>query len=247
MASPSQSRSRSPSHSPAPHRRTDSRSHTPPPGPSSRRRGSPSQSQSPPARGGSGDRSRRNGYDRERRSSYDRERRSSYDRDRRRQRSRSPMSSRRRHMGTREDPTESKCIGVFGLSIYTTQKELQRIFEKYGELERVQVVVDAKTGRSRGFAFVYFTNLKDATSAKNECSGMEIDGRRIRVDFSITQRPHTPTPGIYMGRPTTVGRDYGGYGRGGGYRGERYRSPSPRYRSSRRRGDPYGGRGDYDG
>lgn len=31
---------------------------------------------------------------------------------------------------------------------------------------------------------------------------MEIDGRRIRVDFSITQRAHTPTPGIYMGKPT---------------------------------------------
>ena len=30
----------------------------------------------------------------------------------------------------------------------------------------------------------------------------EIDGRRIRVDFSITKRPHTPTPGVYMGRPT---------------------------------------------
>lgn len=31
---------------------------------------------------------------------------------------------------------------------------------------------------------------------------MEIDGRRIRVDYSITQRAHTPTPGIYMGKPT---------------------------------------------
>ena len=45
-------------------------------------------------------------------------------------------------------------------------------------------------------------NVKDASAAKDECSGMEIDGRRIRVDFSITERPHTPTPGIYMGRPT---------------------------------------------
>lgn len=27
-----------------------------------------------------------------------------------------------------------------------------------------------------------------------------MDGRRIRVDFSITQRAHTPTPGVYLGR-----------------------------------------------
>lgn len=61
-----------------------------------------------------------------------------------------------------------------------------------------------QTGRSRGFCFVYFENQEDAKVAKNECTGMEIDGRRIRVDYSITQRAHTPTPGIYMGKPTWV-------------------------------------------
>ena len=34
-------------------------------------------------------------------------------------------------------------------------------------------------------------------------NGADLDGRKIRVDFSITKRPHTPTPGMYMGRPTT--------------------------------------------
>lgn len=38
--------------------------------------------------------------------------------------------------------------------------------------------------------------------AKENCNGLELDGRRIRVDFSITKRAHTPTPGVYMGRPT---------------------------------------------
>lgn len=41
-----------------------------------------------------------------------------------------------------------------------------------------------------------------AVQAKEHANGMELDGRRIRVDFSITKRAHTPTPGIYMGRPT---------------------------------------------
>ncbi|MCL4137644.1 UNVERIFIED_CONTAM: hypothetical protein GTU68_025437 [Idotea baltica] len=135
--------------------------------------------------------------------------------DSQRRRSRSPMSSRRRHVGTRDDPSPSHCIGVFGLSVYTTERQLEEIFEKYGSIERVQVVLDAKTGKSRGFAFVYFEAVKSATNAKEDCTGMEIDGRRIRVDYSITQRPHTPTPGIYMGRPTTGGsgrRDY--YDRG---------------------------------
>lgn len=59
-----------------------------------------------------------------------------------------------------------------------------------------------QTGRSRGFAFIYFESMEDAKAAKESCNGIEIDGRRIRVDFSITQRAHTPTPGIYMGKPT---------------------------------------------
>ena len=36
--------------------------------------------------------------------------------------------------------------------------------------------------------------------AKDCCNGIEIDGRNIRVDFSITKRPHSPTPGVYLGR-----------------------------------------------
>lgn len=58
-----------------------------------------------------------------------------------------------------------------------------------------------QTGRSRGFCFIYFKHLHDAKDAKESCSGMEIDHRRIRVDYSITQRPHEPTPGVYKGRP----------------------------------------------
>jgi len=38
--------------------------------------------------------------------------------------------------------------------------------------------------------------------AKEMAPGTEIDGRKIRVDFSITQRAHTPTPGVYLGRPS---------------------------------------------
>ena len=54
------------------------------------------------------------------------------------------MSSRRRHLGSRENPQPCRCLGVFGLSVYTTEQELHHIFSKYGPVERVQVVIDAK-------------------------------------------------------------------------------------------------------
>ena len=60
--------------------------------------------------------------------------------------SRSPMSSRRRHVGDRDAPNPSACLGVFGLSLYTTERELEKEFSKFGPLEKVTVVLDGKVG-----------------------------------------------------------------------------------------------------
>lgn len=130
-----------------------------------------------------------------------------------RSRSRSRSASRRRYGGGRggggggredhrEKPKPSRCVGIFGLSTFTTESQIYQIFSKYGPVEKVHLIVDAKMGKSRGFAFVYYDSVEDATAAKDACSGTEIDGRIIRVDYSITKKPHNPTPGVYMGRPT---------------------------------------------
>ncbi|EDW60892.2 transformer-2 sex-determining protein isoform X1 [Drosophila virilis] len=109
---------------------------------------------------------------------------------------------RQRMRQARDHPQASRCIGVFGLNTNTTQQKVRELFNKFGPIERIQMVIDAHTHRSRGFCFIYFENLGDARVAKDACTGMEVDGRRIRVDYSITQRAHTPTPGVYMGRPS---------------------------------------------
>lgn len=57
-----------------------------------------------------------------------------------------------------------------------------------------------QTGRSRGYCFVYFEHVEDAKAAMEQCTGMELNSRTIRVDYSMTKRAHTPTPGIYKGR-----------------------------------------------
>ncbi|VDO03240.1 unnamed protein product [Rodentolepis nana] len=132
-----------------------------------------------------------------------------------------PSSYGYRRTAPRDHPQPSKCIGVFGLSINTSEKDLYEVFSRYGEVTDVTIVYDSVTGNSRGFGFVYMKHLADAKEAKHDAHGMEIDGRPIRVDYSVTQRPHSPTPGVYMGRPS---RRFG-----------RRRSPSPRRRYSRSR------------
>lgn len=150
------------------------------------------------------------------------------------------MSSRKRHVGSREAPPPGKCLGVFGLSLYTTEREVKDLFEKYGRVSDCRIVHDHATGRSRGFAFINMETLSGAEDAKERLNGAELDGRRIRVDYSITQRAHTPTPGVYMGRPTKRSSYRGGGGRYSGGGGGRYsrrsysrsrsRSRSPYYR-----------------
>ena len=41
---------------------------------------------------------------------------------------------------------------MFGLSLYTTERELEKEFGKFGPMEKCHVVLDGHSGHSRGFA-----------------------------------------------------------------------------------------------
>jgi transformer-2 protein len=90
---------------------------------------------------------------------------------------------------------------VFGLNPKTPEFEIHNLFARYGKIDNIQLIRDPMTRDSRGFCFVYYCNIVDAKSARNECNGLEVDGRRIRVDYSLTSRPNSPTPGQYRGYP----------------------------------------------
>jgi transformer-2 protein len=90
-------------------------------------------------------------------------------------------------------------LGVFGLSHFTTQEKLEEIFGAYSNFEKAKLICDKMTGESRGFAFVTFSDEDSAGKALEGTKDMNIDGRAARVDFSVTLKPHDPTPGRYMG------------------------------------------------
>jgi len=127
----------------------------------------------------------------------------------------------------RENPIASAVLGVFGLSQYTTERDLKDLFHKFGRTKDIQIVMDKKTNKSRGFGFIYFEEVESATRAKEALNSTELDHHRLRIDYSVTKRAHTPTPGIYMGVRTAP------YHRSNGHSSRR--SPSPDRKSSHRR------------
>ncbi|UOH79241.1 hypothetical protein LQV05_000236 [Cryptococcus neoformans] len=90
-------------------------------------------------------------------------------------------------------------LGVFGLSIRTRERDLEDEFMRYGDVEKVVIVYDQRTDRSRGFGFITMRTVEDAARCIEKLNGLSLHGRNIRVDYSATQKPHSSTPGQYMG------------------------------------------------
>lgn len=142
----------------------------------------------------------------------------------------------------------SRVLGVFGLHGSTRERELEKVFCEFGPITECRVILDKMTGNSKCFAFISFENVETATKALDATNGMDLDGRPIRVDYSKTERPHTPTPGRYMGerlsrdRYEGSGRRGDSYSRPDSYRDDRY---AGRDRRDYRRDDRGGRQEDY--
>lgn len=106
-----------------------------------------------------------------------------------------------------------KNIFVGNLSFSSTEDSVRGIFEGYGTVDRVSIITDRETGRSRGFAFVEMPNDEEAERAINALNGAEMGGRKLNVN-EARPREERPFGGGGGGR----GGDRGGFGGGGGNR-----------------------------
>ena len=111
-----------------------------------------------------------------------------------------------------------KNIFVGNLDFGATESTVRSWFEPYGNVERVQVVTDRETGRSRGFAFVEMSDAAQAEQAINALNGSQIDGRALNVNEA---RPK-PQGGGGGGRSAGGFRREGGGGGGGQRRQPRW-------------------------
>jgi RNA recognition motif-containing protein len=109
-----------------------------------------------------------------------------------------------------------KNIFVGNLDFGATDSSIRSLFEPYGAVERVNVVTDRDTGRSRGFAFVEMSDSAQADQAIAALNGATLEGRTLNVNEA---RPKPQGGGGYAGGNSRGGNSRGGgggYSRGGG-------------------------------
>jgi cold-inducible RNA-binding protein len=111
-----------------------------------------------------------------------------------------------------------KNIFVGNLSFNTNEDELRQLFESYGQVDRVSILTDRETGRSRGFGFVEMASNEDGEKAIAALNGSQIGGRTINVNEARPKSDRGAGGGGGGG-----GRDRGDRGGRGGGGGRRER------------------------
>jgi cold-inducible RNA-binding protein len=85
-----------------------------------------------------------------------------------------------------------KNLYVGNLPHSTTEAELRNTFEAHGAVEKITLVTDRDTGRSRGFGFVEMASASEADKAIAALNGTDLGGRTLTINEA---RPKSERPG----------------------------------------------------
>jgi len=102
-----------------------------------------------------------------------------------------------------------KNIFVGNLDFGATEESIRSLFEAHGAVERVSLMTDRDTGRSRGFAFVEMTDADEADRAIAALNGTNFGGRALNVN-EARPKPSGGGGGRGPGGGGFRGRDAGG-------------------------------------
>ena len=72
-------------------------------------------------------------------------------------------------------------ILVRNLERTVPQAELLKLFQQHGTVADCTIIMDAATGKSKGFAFVDMPNAREAIKAIKALNTLRVNGQGIRV------------------------------------------------------------------
>ncbi|WP_299290304.1 RNA-binding protein [uncultured Mucilaginibacter sp.] len=119
-------------------------------------------------------------------------------------------------------------IFVGSLPFSLEETKLKEVFEAYGEVSSVKIIIDKFSGRSKGFGFVEMPDDAMAQKAIDELNGSTVEGRSIVVNKSEDKRDDS-RKSSFGGGNSGGGGYKGGNSGGGGYGGGNSRGGSGGY------------------
>ncbi|MGB7767646.1 MAG: RNA-binding protein [Verrucomicrobiia bacterium] len=81
---------------------------------------------------------------------------------------------------------------VGNLSYQTGENDLQDYFAQAGAVTSVNLMLDKATGKSRGFAFVEFTDADGAQRAIEQLHNKEFQGRQLTINIARPREDRPP-------------------------------------------------------
>ncbi|KAL7440412.1 hypothetical protein ACHAXH_005852 [Discostella pseudostelligera] len=76
----------------------------------------------------------------------------------------------------------SSWVYIGNLPLNLTEGDVICILSQYGEIDDIHLVRDSDSGKSKGFAFVKYTDARSAVLAVDNFTGSMVLGRTLRVD-----------------------------------------------------------------
>jgi cold-inducible RNA-binding protein len=80
-------------------------------------------------------------------------------------------------------------IFVGNLAFSATDQDLRQLFEQYGVVDKINVITDRDTGRSKGFGFVEMSDSAAAKAAIQGLQGKGLEGRALTVNEAKPREP----------------------------------------------------------
>jgi RNA recognition motif-containing protein len=87
-----------------------------------------------------------------------------------------------------EWPSNDFRIFVGDLAVDATEEELTDAFKKYASFNMARVVMDKRTGESKGYGFVSFAKGEDMVKALREMNGKYVGTRPVKLKKSNWQK-----------------------------------------------------------
>ncbi|ORX39570.1 hypothetical protein BD324DRAFT_614191 [Kockovaella imperatae] len=107
-------------------------------------------------------------------------------------------------------PNASRTVFVANIPYDVSEEQLANVFSEVGPVANVEIKFDPQTGRSKGYAFVQYTDEATAFSAVRNLHEVPVNGRNLRVELSTEE----PGPRRRVGGPGGGGGDSGPPGGG---------------------------------